>query len=572
MKLKGIVLLALALVDAPGAVAQVSQVSSSTSSLQGVVVKWGTVDPVAKATVELRRLESETSAPYVATAAGNGMFVFAAVPPGQYRVVAMRAGYVNAEYGQRRTNGRGSTVTVAAGQQVTDVRVQMTATAAISGRIHDRFDRPLGNVEVQALKATYQDGRRVLTRVESVQSDDRGEYRLFWLTPGRYFVSARHPDVPGSAGSRMQLFARGMRTFGPGPGGPDGPGGPPSAMAVDVSRGTGDRDVVTRFEPDRTQKERFLTTYFPGVTDEASAAPLDLTAGGESTAVDFVIDPAPIVRVRGKVVYESTGEPARSAKLQWLSSSGAANADADPLSMLAQELINSENGSFDLGLVPGSYTVVAAVNNLVGRVAIQVGYADLDDVTVAISQGFDVSGRVAIEGRQATSGDLSALRIGLAMDPVVPGLAPTSYSLVLPNGTLTLAAGRGDFRVGVAPILDVPGGPRFGPARPTVPPGLRNAYVASIRLGGADVLNGGLHLDRRPDAPLEIVIGTTPGVLEGGVVDGNRQPVPNAMVALIPDAAPAIASRRFQEHDRGCLGPLPAGGHPARRLPGLRLG
>jgi hypothetical protein len=543
MTMLRIVLLALALTDARGVAAQASRAISPTSSVQGVVVKWGTTEPVAKATVELRRLESGTPAPYIATTAADGTFVFGAVPPGQYRVLVVRPGYVNAEYGQRRPNGLGLTIGLAAGQAATDVRLQMTATAAISGRVHDRFDRPIGNVEVQALKATYQDGRRMLTRVDSVQTDDRGEYRLFWLAPGSYFVSARHPEVPGSLGSRMQMFAMGVRTFGPGPmvsAGPDAPGEPsgsPNVVGIDVSRGTGDRDVVPRFELDRTEKERYLTIYFPGATDEASASALDLTAGAESTGVDFAIDPVPVQRVRGKVVYESSGEPARSAKLQWLSSSGAANTDGDPFSLQSQQSVDSENGSFDLGLVPGSYTMVAAVNNLIGRVDIQVGYADLEDVTIPVSQGFDLSGRVAIEGRAATSADLAALRISLAMDPVVPGLAPTSYSLVLPNGTLTLAAGRGDFRVGVAPILNLPGGPRFGPTRTAVPPGLQNAYLKAIRLGNADVLNAGLHLDRQPDVPLEIVIGTTPGVLDGAVVNENRQPVPNATVALLPDAA-----------------------------------
>ena len=117
--------------------------------------------------------------------------------PGEYRVVAMRSGYVTGEFGRRWPNGVGLPLTLAAGQAVGTIQIAMTPTAAISGRIRDRFDQPIGNVEVQALKATYQDGRRALTKVASVQSDDRGEYRLFWLPPGRYYLSARHPDIGG---------------------------------------------------------------------------------------------------------------------------------------------------------------------------------------------------------------------------------------------------------------------------------------------------------------------------------------------------------------------------------------
>jgi hypothetical protein len=108
--------------------------------------------------------------------------------------------------------------------------------------------------------------------------------------------------------------------------------------------------------------------------------------------------------------------------------------------------------------------------------------------------------------------------------------------VVLPSGALTLSAGRGDFRVSIAPLLNIQGAYR-SPVRAAVPSSLQHAYVKSIRLGNADVLNGGLHLDRQPDAPLEILIGTTPGTLEGVVVNDSRVPVPNVTVALVPDAA-----------------------------------
>ena len=110
--------------------------------------------------------------------------------PGSTGSSSTRPGYVKAEYGQRWPNGVGSPLTDSAGRAVSDVPIPMLPTAAISGRVHDRSDQPIGNVEVQALKATYQDGRRVLTSVQSAVSDDRGEYRLFWLPPGRYYLRA----------------------------------------------------------------------------------------------------------------------------------------------------------------------------------------------------------------------------------------------------------------------------------------------------------------------------------------------------------------------------------------------
>jgi hypothetical protein len=458
------------------------------------------------------------------------VFRFENVPPGQYFVVAARSGFVDGEYGKRWPNGVGLPLTVAPGQAVGSIQIAMEATAAVSGRIRDRVDQPIGNVEVQALKATYQDGRRVLTRVASAQSDDRGEYRLFWLPPGRYYLRARHPDIGGGGLMRFGGFRLG------------GGLGPNGAVVFDEFRSSGDLSAASPVDRERkgAERDRYLPVYFPGGSDEQSASPIDLAAGADLISTDFTIDPVPLQRVRGRVVYEANGEAAMSAKIQWISSTGASSGDQqDPVFPIGGDAGASPeccDGAFELRLAPGSYTLIGAVSNLSGRVGVQVGYGDVDGVVLPISQGFNLTGRVTFDGRTPGAADLEALRISLAMDPLVPGLAPTSYSVVLPTGALTVSAGRGDFRVSIAPLLNIQGAYR-SPVRAAVPSSLQHAYVKSIRLGNADVLNGGLHLDRQPDAPLEIVIGTTPGVLEGVVVNERREPMPNVTVALVPDAA-----------------------------------
>ena len=134
---------------------------------------------------------------------------------------------------------------------------------------------------------------------------------------------------------------------------------------------------------------------------------------------------------------------------------------------------------------------------------------------MSLGQSFNITGRLTFEGRPPTPTELTALRVSLAMNPPVPGMQPDSYSVILPNGSLTVSAGRGDFRLNISPLLNVPGSFQSPQANP--PASLSNLYVKSVRLGEADVLNGGLHLDGRPDAPLDIVIGTTPGSVEGVV-------------------------------------------------------
>ena len=517
--------IALALMAAPAA--------AQSSSLQGRVVKWGTTEPIAKATVELRPVEAGGSPPYVATTAADGTFVFGSVRAGQYRIVAARPGYVAAEYGQRWPNGAGTPLTLPPGQTVSNVMIPMLLTAAVSGRVRDGAGQPIGGVEVEALKATYRDGRRELKRVDTAVTDDRGEYRLFWLAPGRYYLAARHPTL---GAGMMRMSAVGF--FGGG-GAPDASG----LLQFQEFRNSGDdaaREPLVFGAAANKATERYMPAYFSGTYDESAASPVDLAAGADQSGVDFVVEPVPMQRVRGRVVYESNGEGATSAHVQWVSSTGASSLSASGDLLGGGRLIATPptvqccDGSFELAVAPGSYTIVAANNNLNARTDVQVGFSDVEGVVLALGQSFNITGRVVFEGRQPTPAELNALRISLAMNPPVPGLESSSYSVVLPNGALTLSAGRGDFRINIAPLLNVAGA-SFVPPLPGAR-ALPNLYVKSIRLGNADVLNGGLHLDGRTEASLEIVIGTTPGSVEGVVVNPNGQPVPNVPVSLLPDA------------------------------------
>jgi hypothetical protein len=62
-----------------------------------------------------------------------------------------------------------------------------------------------------------------------------------------------------------------------------------------------------------------------------------------------------------------------------------------------------------------------------------------------------------------------------------------------------------------------------------------DAYVKSIRMGSADVLNEGIHISGPPEAVLEIVIGANAGRIEGSIVNSRSDPLPNRTVVLVPD-------------------------------------
>ena len=71
---------------------------SNTASLEGVVAKLGTGEPLARATVTLSN-DRYTSQVLSTTTDASGRFSFLKVPPGEYRLQASRQGpYIPAEF------------------------------------------------------------------------------------------------------------------------------------------------------------------------------------------------------------------------------------------------------------------------------------------------------------------------------------------------------------------------------------------------------------------------------------------------------------------------------------------
>ena len=469
--------------------------ASTTASLQGTVVRAGAGDPLSKATVELREDDIRASPLRLATGS-DGRFAFQNLKPGRYQLVVTRSGYVRSPM----------VISLAAGQQVRDLQVSMTPSTAIFGHVYDDRGGPAGGVEVRALKATYPEGRRTLTVVRSVITNDLGEYRLFWLPPGRYYVSAFHPGP---------LRLRGG-SFGGGRGGPDG---------VSLYRGVAD-PAVSAFVPVQNSEEHYVPVYFPGTFDERDASAIDLRAGTDFGEVNLVAAPVNERRVRGTIIDGATGRPAQFAGLR----RSTPRNEILPGASKPFEDVDPTSGAFEVALLPGSHTLMATAGSGVGYAVIQVADADLDNVTIVTAPVFSLSARIVVEGRSGNNPDLGNLRVSLRRDPAIPGTSSSSYSVPQPTGSFALEAGPGNFRVNLAPLLNLTPSTFV-----TLPRGLEGAFVKSIRLGSADVLNDGLHLERPPDVPLEIVIGTTPGAIDGRLAAERRDQGADVSVALVPE-------------------------------------
>ncbi len=119
---------------------------------------------------------------------GNGAFSFDKLPEGRYSLSATRPRYLSSSYGQKRPDRPGMAVQLADGQEIKDLTITLFSAGVITGLVYGDDGEPVQSAQVRAMRYTMASGVRRLVSSNSVQTDDRGAYRLFGLTPGDYVV------------------------------------------------------------------------------------------------------------------------------------------------------------------------------------------------------------------------------------------------------------------------------------------------------------------------------------------------------------------------------------------------
>src|SRR5262249_47035906 len=145
--------------------------------------------------------------------------------------------------------------------------------------VYDKNGEPLASAQVMALRQVYKDGRRTLTIVQIVTTDDRGEYRLFWLAPGRYYVSAK-PDITELAvniGQANAYSAAAVRIT------------PPMRFGT-FEQATSPTVKTRRLKTGEIVEEMYLPVYYPGTPDPQGAAPISVAAGANVGGVDLMTE------------------------------------------------------------------------------------------------------------------------------------------------------------------------------------------------------------------------------------------------------------------------------------------
>src|ERR1700732_4069433 len=161
-------------------------------SVSGIVIKMADSAPLRKAHLRLTSVDDPARTVGAVTNA-DGRFAIKGIEPGPYRLYVSRVGFVDEEYGRRRPDTPGAVLTLHAGQELKDLQFRLIPAGVISGKIYDDDGEPLPSVMVNAVRQVYSEGKRSRAAATSIWTNDLGEYRLFDLAPGRYFVSCVYP-------------------------------------------------------------------------------------------------------------------------------------------------------------------------------------------------------------------------------------------------------------------------------------------------------------------------------------------------------------------------------------------
>jgi len=182
-------------------------------SIDGIVVEAASGRPIPRATVQLQSQGAvvaagprggtpTTNASVVTLTRDDGSFSFKTVNPGPISLQAELAGYIPESYGLSTESLRITPPMLQPGQKLSRVRLALTRGAVISGRLIDDRGEAVAGAAVQAMKTIYRSGLRERQVVQSVASNDLGEFRLFMLRPGEYHVSVQI----GKRGQALPFF------------------------------------------------------------------------------------------------------------------------------------------------------------------------------------------------------------------------------------------------------------------------------------------------------------------------------------------------------------------------------
>jgi hypothetical protein len=385
------------------------------------------------------------------------------LPAGRYQLTATKGSFVQLQYGQTRPFEPGKPLEVVDGQTIERVDFGLPRGAVVTGRVVDEFGEPMSDVTMSVSRYQFIQGRRQLVPAGRFDStNDIGEYRIFGLPPGQYYLSAT---------LRMN----------------------------------------TPFDATTTTSDRtgYAATYYPSTANPAEAQRLNVELGQVHSGIDVVLAPARLARIAGSV-FDADGKAVTGGMLMLMQINGGTFFMGAPGGQIKPD------GTFTISNVaPGEYVL---------RVMNGPGFPGPGDAAAeSISANVRVTGD-DIDGLRLTGVRASTVTGRVILPPAGGGgVRPSSIQLYTVSAQFTpmINGGAGGGRVAddLTFTLKVEPGQQFIRLRQP-----QDVVLKAVRVNGDDVTDSGVVFRPNEDVGgVEIELTTNHSEISGTVTDARGQ-------------------------------------------------
>ncbi len=463
------------------------------ATISGIVVDAISHQPLKRATVSLAFIAGtggagqQQAAPAVTDF--SGAFTFNGLQPGSYRLIVNKPDY---------PQSRGSpakTISATASQNAAPITVEMVPPAAVSGQILDEDGDPMNGCGVQ-LHPAEKPGDTVYFQGMRNQ-DDRSDFRIFSIPPGKYLLSA-HCE---SAAFQARPFSSG----------PD----PPPSLAY----------------PDQ---------YYPVATDVTGGEVVELTAGSERGGLDFHMRTAHVTQVHVFLAPADLDARAMNFQLRLIPT----NSSTQPGAFFQGAGGGAGKKDFELRRVfPGSYLIVASTlgpQNAIGGIERVEVRDEPVNVRLEMKPSVELSGIVEVEtgsaadtsgnpaNNQSASPNQRQIPMNIQLAAEYPGYAgrdqllPPAGTSIKEDGSFTMQVLPGQWHL----LLNGP------------------AFLKAATLGGKDVAGQVIDLTGGAPGELRILASRNTATIHGTAPSGMT------VAVFDPEGSATLRPTRFAMSDQ----------------------
>ena len=437
------------------------QTAQASFRISGKTVNALNGEPLARIEVSIGKAEDFNATLAKVLTEDDGAFTFSALAPGKYWMAAERNGYKRQGYEQH--GGYLSAVAVGPTIASDNVIFRLRPDASITGSVVDEENEPVQNASIHLFRADSRGGFRQTFLAEQVVTDDRGVYRFAHLEAGWYLIAVAaqpwfNPLVQAAEGGDIAPADKAML------------------------------DIV------------YPITFYPGVTDPASAKQIVLNEGEAFTA-DFTLTAVPGLRLRLNHLNSDPEHP-RGANL-------VQRVFGTQIAVPSQRVTQVDDSIEIHGIAPGSY--VLNVESGGPRSAHPMALNIAGDMDFGPDDGSEppvIRGSIKMEG-------------GL-------NLQPQAFVRLWSNRThefLDAQINNGDFSFD--PVLVAPGNYFV-----FVASGLYST-ISKMSATGAKIVGQSVQITGAP-IELNIELCNVTSRINGTVLR-NGKPFPGAMILLVPE-------------------------------------